>query len=84
MKRYFQENKSYNLGEVITTQLLYRINKYFYRQNNRTLHRKFKQVFHRKGNRAKKHLRNVNENLTEIQFYNLIQVKSDTSSLKAI
>lgn len=33
MKRYFQENKSYNLGEVITTQLLCRINKYFYRQN---------------------------------------------------
>ena len=68
-----QENKSYNLGEVITTQLLCRINKDLYRQikkkTNRKLHRQFKQVFNRKGNRAKK-LRNVNENFTEIQFYN--------------
>ena len=31
VKRYFQENKSYNLGEVITAHLLCRINKDFYR-----------------------------------------------------
>ena len=32
-----QENKSYNLGEVITTQLLCRINKDFYRQIKKKL-----------------------------------------------